>query len=47
MADIVSEINSKSSDTGVIAFIIDGRKIVTTQVSDEIKGKEVIFNPNI
>ena len=47
MTDIVSEINSKSSDTGVIAFIIDGHNMVTTQVSDEIKGKEVIFDPNI
>ena len=47
IADIVNEINSKSSDTGVIAFIIDGHKIATTQVSDEIKGKEAIFDPNI
>lgn len=47
IADIVNEINNKSSDIGVIAFIIDAHKIVTTQVSDEIKGKEVIFDPNI
>ena len=47
IADIVSEINNKSSDTGVIAFIIDAHKIATTQISDEIKGKEVIFDPNI